>query len=190
MNVPFTKQRVNESIFHASAKGYNNSANGVEAAKVSFISLFPRKKRRPDRSQAPHAHEFVASRLLAIELADSNALAVLVNVTKVANAHGLGNVGAGSHSELHGLLDVVAIPVPLVQERSEGAIASADGRDQLDVELTLGVPDVLAVGEVGVAAATTSEQHVLDAGVVGELHGNADLVRRCSTGTPKMAFIS
>ena len=33
MNVPFTKHRVNESIFHASAKGYNNSANGVEAVK-------------------------------------------------------------------------------------------------------------------------------------------------------------
>ena len=63
-----------------------------------------------------------------------------------------------------------------MQERSEGAVAGADGRDQLDVELTLGIPDVLAVGEVGVAAATTSEQHVLDAGVVGELHGNADLV--------------
>ena len=33
MNVPFTKQRVNEIIFHASAKGYNNSANGEEAVK-------------------------------------------------------------------------------------------------------------------------------------------------------------
>jgi hypothetical protein len=33
MNVPFTKHRANESIFHASAKGYNNSANGVEAVK-------------------------------------------------------------------------------------------------------------------------------------------------------------
>ena len=73
---------------------------------------------------------------------------------------GLGNVGAGGHSELHGLLDVVAIPVPLVQERSKGAVAGADGRNQLDVELTLGVPDVLAVGEVSVAAATTGEQHV------------------------------
>ena len=97
-------------------------------------------------------------------------------MTEVANTHGLGDVGASGHSELHGLLDVVAIPVPLVQERSEGAVAGANGRDQLDVELTLGIPDVLAVGEVGVAAATTGEQHVLDAGVVGELHGNANLV--------------
>ena len=63
-----------------------------------------------------------------------------------------------------------------MQECSEGAVAGADGRDQLDVELTLGVPDVLAVGEVSVAAAATGEQHVLDAGVVGELHGNANLV--------------
>ena len=125
---------------------------------------------------APHAHEYVAFRLLTIELADSNALAVLVNVTKVANADGLGNVGAGGHSELHGLLDVVAIPVPLVQERSEGAVAGADGRDQLDVELTLGVPDVLAVGEVSVAAATTGEQHVLNASVVSHLHGDTNLV--------------
>ena len=28
-------------------QGYNNSANGVEAVKVSFISLFPRKKTAP-----------------------------------------------------------------------------------------------------------------------------------------------
>ena len=63
-----------------------------------------------------------------------------------------------------------------MQERSEGAVAGADGRDQLDVELTLGIPDVLAVGEVSVTAATTGEQHVLDAGLVSQLHGNADLV--------------
>ena len=63
-----------------------------------------------------------------------------------------------------------------MQERSEGAVAGADGRDQLDVELTLGIPDVLAVGEVGVAAAAAGEQHVLNASLVGELHGNADLV--------------
>ena len=126
MNVPFTKQRVNESIFHASAKGYNNSANGVEAVKDGFISLFPRKNGAPIKTGTPHAHEYVAFRLLAIELTDGNALAVLVNVTEVADADGLGNVGAGGHSELHGLLDVVAIPVPLVQERSEGAVAGAD----------------------------------------------------------------
>ena len=63
-----------------------------------------------------------------------------------------------------------------MQERSEGAVAGADGRNQLDVELTLGIPNVLAVGEVSVAAATTGEQHVLDASLVGELHGKADLV--------------
>ena len=63
-----------------------------------------------------------------------------------------------------------------MQERSEGAVAGADGRNQLDVELTLGVPDVLAVGEVSVAAATTGEQHVLNASVVSHLHGNANLV--------------
>jgi len=39
MNVPFTKQRVDESIFHASTKGYNNSVNGVEAMKYGRTSL-------------------------------------------------------------------------------------------------------------------------------------------------------
>lgn len=77
------------------------------------------QKGAPAETGAPHAHEYVAFRLLSIELADSNALAVLVDVTKVANADGLGNVGTGGHSELHGLLDVVAVLVPLVQERSE-----------------------------------------------------------------------
>ena len=71
------------------------------------------QKGAPAETGAPHAHEYVAFRLLAIELADSNALAVLVDVTKVADADGLSNVGAGGHSELHGLLDVVAIPVHL-----------------------------------------------------------------------------
>lgn len=71
---------------------------------------------------------------------------------------------------------IVAILVPLEQEGGEGAVAGADGGHELDVELALGVPDVLAVGEVGVAAATAGEQHVLDAGLMGELHGDADLV--------------
>ena len=46
------------------------------------------KKGAPAETGAPHAHEYVAFRLLTIELADSNALAVLVDVTKVANADG------------------------------------------------------------------------------------------------------
>ena len=39
MNVPFTKQRVNESIFHESTKGYNISVNGMEAMKYGRTSL-------------------------------------------------------------------------------------------------------------------------------------------------------
>ena len=61
--------------------------NGVEAVKGGFISLFPRKNGAPIEIETPHAYEFVAFRLLAIELADSNALAVLIDVTEVANAH-------------------------------------------------------------------------------------------------------
>lgn len=49
------------------------------------------KKGAPVETGTPYAHEFVAFRLLAIELADSNALAVLVDVTKVADADGLSN---------------------------------------------------------------------------------------------------
>ncbi len=83
--------------------------NGVEAMKYGRASLpITEKKGAPAETGAPHAHEYVAFRLLTIELADSNALAVLVDVTEVADADGLGNVGAGGHSELHGLLDVVA----------------------------------------------------------------------------------
>ena len=44
------------------------------------------QKGAPAETGAPHAHEYVAFRLLTIELADSNALAVLVNVTEVADA--------------------------------------------------------------------------------------------------------
>ena len=144
--------------------------NGVEAMKYGGTPL-PRggTNRRPSRTRGA-----TCARICRVSITD--ALAELVDVTEVADADGLSNVGAGGHSELHGLLDVVAIPVPLVQERSEGAVAGADGRNQLDVELTLGVPDVLAVGEVSVAAATTGEQHVLNASVVSHLHGNADLV--------------
>ena len=161
--------------FHASGKDHSDSANGVERVqgggmtgkrnRVLVLSLAHNiQKWRPRPKPERRTRENNEFRLLAIELANGNALAVLVDVTKVADADGLSNVGAGGHSELHGLLDVVAIPVPLVQERSEGAVAGADGRDKLDVELTLGIPDVLAVGEVSVTAATTGEQHVLDAG--------------------------
>ena len=76
MNVPFTKQRVNESIFHASAKGYNNSVNGVERVKGGSEVRVGQKNGAPIKTGTPHAHEFVAFRLLAVELTDSNALAV------------------------------------------------------------------------------------------------------------------
>ena len=94
--------------------------NGVEAMKYGRTSPPWRNKGAPAETGAPHAHEYVAFRLLTIELADSNALAVLIDVTEVADADGLGNVGAGGHSELHGLLDVVAIPVPLCAGTQRG----------------------------------------------------------------------
>ncbi len=84
--------------------------NGVEAMKYGRASLSNNgTKKAPQPKPGRRMHQYVAFRLLTIELADSNALAVLVDVTEVADADGLGNVGAGGHSELHGLLDVVAI---------------------------------------------------------------------------------
>ena len=56
------------------------------------------QKGAPAETGAPHVHEYVAFRLLTIELADSNALAVLIDVTEVADADGLGNVGVFSYS--------------------------------------------------------------------------------------------
>lgn len=44
------------------------------------------QKGAPAETGAPHAHEYVAFRLLTIELADGNALAVLIDVAEVADA--------------------------------------------------------------------------------------------------------
>lgn len=72
--------------------------NGVERVKRGSEVRVGQKNGAPVETGTPYAHEFVAFRLLAIELADSNALAVLVNVTEVADADGLSDVGAGGHS--------------------------------------------------------------------------------------------
>ena len=112
----------------------------------------------------------------ARELAHRDALAVLVHMAEVAQADALGNVRAGRHGQLERLLDVLAVVVPRNEERGERAVAGAHRAHELDVELALGVPDVLAVGEVGITAAAASKQDVLDASLVGETHGHAHLV--------------
>ena len=52
--------------------------------------------------------------------------------------------------------------MPHGQEGGKRGVASADGRQQLDLEGAVGKPDVLAVGEVR-AVATKGQQHVLSA---------------------------
>jgi hypothetical protein len=115
-------------------------------------------------------------RLLARKLANGDALAVLLNVTEVAKANALSNVSARCEGELEGILDVVAVVIPLVQEGSERGIASANGGNELDVELTLSIPDVLAVGEVGGTTATHGEQDVLDTDLMSHGEGATGII--------------
>ena len=125
----------------------------------------PRGKRGGPGVQAARARG--RKTLGARELAHGDALAVLLDLGEVAQAGGLGHVGAGGHGQLEGVLHVVAVLEPLVQERGQGAVAGAHGGHKADGEVALGVPDVLAVGEVGGTAAAHGEQHVLHAGLVG-----------------------
>ncbi len=90
------------------------------------------------------------------------------------------------------LLDVIAILVPLEQERSQRAVAGADGGHELDVELTLGVPDVLAIGEVGIATATASQKDVLNARgqrAVAGADGGHELDVELTLGVPDVLAI-
>lgn len=96
-------------------------------------------------------------------------------MTEVADADGLGNVGASGHSELHGLLDVVAILYHLCRNaaRVQSPAQTEETSLMLNSRLAYQMSSPL---EVSVAAATTGEQHVLNASVVSHLHGNAYLV--------------
>jgi hypothetical protein len=114
--------------------------------------------------------------LLARKLANGDALAVLLDVTEVTKANALGNVSARCEGELEGVLDVVAVVIPLMQEGSERGIAGTNGGNELDVELTLGVPDVLAVGEVGGATATHGKENVLNTDLMSHGEGTTGII--------------
>ena len=106
-------------------------------------------------------------------------------MAKVAQASALAHVGTGGHSELQRLLNVIAIVVPLKQEGRERAVASADRRHELDVEVALRIPNVLAVGEVRAAAAAHGEQHVLDARLMGKCQRTTSVIVGVNLDAPR-----